>query len=221
MYAVLKSAFESVPVTEKLTGKSRVTVAMLTSPWPPRILLAAGLAPLVWLGWKWIQHDLGINSIEYVARYTGRWALRLMIATLAITPLRRISGFIFLARFRRMLGLLTFAYAALHGLHYFWRDAQWTMSVIVEDLTYRRFFIAGAIAVGLMIPLAATSSGAAIRWLGGKRWHLLHRLVYVSAIAAAVHYIWQGKSYNQTPLIYAGVIGLLLLSRLVPSKRRR
>jgi sulfoxide reductase heme-binding subunit YedZ len=206
-------------VTEKPSGRSRLTVAMLSSPWPPWVLLALGLAPLLWLAWKWAHQDLGVNSIEYVARYTGRWALRLMLITLAVTPLRRISRLVFLVRFRRMLGLLTFLYAALHGLHYFWRDAGWNAAVIVEDLTYRRFFIAGAVSVALMIPLAATSYGAAIRWLGSRRWKLLHRLVYLSAIAGVIHYLWQGKSYNLTPLIYTGILAVLLASRLVPSRR--
>jgi methionine sulfoxide reductase heme-binding subunit len=114
-----------------------------------------------------------------------------------------------------MLGLFTFFYGCLHGWHYWAIDAQWNWAVIVEDLTFRRFFIAGAIALLLMTPLALTSSNAAIRWLGGRRWQLLHRLIYLSAISAVIHYLWQGKSYTLTPLIYAGILVLLLLFRVV------
>lgn len=188
---------------------------MWKSPWLPRIVFAACLAPLVWLGWKWLHHELGINSIEFVARYTGRWTLRLLLITLAITPLRRIPGLSPLIRFRRMLGLFTFFYGVLHGLHYFGVDAQWNVQVITEDLTFRRFFIAGAAALLLMAPLALTSTDSAIRRLGGKRWQRLHRLVYVSAVAAITHYVWQGKVATLTPLIYAGVLALLLAIRLV------
>ena len=193
---------------------------MWKSPWLPRIVFIACLAPLIWLSWLWYQNRLGINSIEYVARYTGRWTLRLLLTTLAITPLRRIPGLSPLIRFRRMLGLFTFLYGTLHGLHYFARDAQWIWQVIEEDLTVRRFFIAGAFALLLMTPLALTSTDASVRRLGGRRWQRLHRLIYLSAIAAIVHYLWQGKSINLTPLIYAGILAILLAARIVFYFRR-
>ena len=194
---------------------------MWKSPWLPRIILAVTLTPLAWLAWKWLHHDLGINSIEYVARYTGGWTLRLLLLTLAITPLRRIPGLSPLIRFRRLLGLVTFFYATLHALHYFAIDAQWNREVLWEDFTVRRFFIAGATALSLLTPLALTSSDAAVRWLGAKRWQRLHRLVYASSIAAICHYIWQGKYISMTPLVYAGVLALLLLTRLVLWMRKR
>lgn len=183
--------------------------------WLKRIVFLACLAPALWLAWKWYQDDLGINRIEYVARYTGRWTLRLLLATLAITPLRRIPGLRSLIQVRRMVGLFTFFYGLGHGLHYFAIDAQWDLLVLSEDLTYRRFFIAGAISLLLMAPLAATSFTRAIRWMGGRRWQLLHRLIYPSAIAAIVHYLWQAKGINLTPLYYAGVLALLLSWRVV------
>lgn len=195
---------------------------MWKSPWLPRIVFALCLAPLAVLIWLWQSNALGINALEYVQRYTGRWALRLLLASLAITPLRRIPGLAPLARFRRMLGLFAFFYGALHGWHYFARDAQWNWQVIQEDLTFRRFFIAGAVSLLLMAPLAATSFDRAIRWMGGKRWQLLHRLVYLSVIAAVVHYLWQGKgSFDPTPLVYAGVAFLLLAARVVFAVRKR
>jgi sulfoxide reductase heme-binding subunit YedZ len=188
---------------------------MWKSPWLSRIVFAACSAPMLWLVWRWWNDNLGINSLEFVARYTGRWTLRLLLVTLAITPLRRIPGLSPLVRFRRMIGLFTFFYGVAHGLHYFARDAQWDWARIVEDLTYRRFFIAGAIALLLMAPLAATSSDRAIRWMGGRRWQRLHRLVYLSAVAAVIHYLWQAKGIDLKPLIYAGILGLLLLARVL------
>ena len=194
---------------------------MTKNPWWSRIVLAASLTPLLWLAWKWRRHDLGINSIEFVARYTGGWTLRFLLLTLAITPLRRIPGLRDLIRFRRMLGLVTFFYATLHALHYFAIDAQWNREVLWEDFTVRRFFIAGLTALTLLVPLAATSFDAAVRWLGARRWQRLHRLIYASAIAAICHYIWQGKYISLTPLLYAGVLAVLLLTRIVVAVRKR
>ena len=180
----------------------------------------ACLAPLVWLAWRWYFHGLGINNIEYVAKFTGRWGLRFFLATLAITPLRRLPGLNWLGQLRRTLGLITFSYATLHGMHYFWRDAQWQWVVIGEDLTIRRFFIAGALAWLLMLPLAITSTDAAVRRMG-KKWQRLHRLAYVSSTVACIHYLWQGKGINLTPLVYGGILLLLLLSRLVLRWKKR
>lgn len=188
---------------------------MWKGPWVPRLILIAALLPLVWLGWKWYHNELGINRIEYVARFTGSGTLRLLLLTLAITPLRRIPGLNPIIRFRRMLGLLAFFWGCLHALHYFAIDAQWSWLVIREDLTIRRFFIAGMVALGLMAPLAATSFNAAIRWMGGKNWQRLHRLVYLSAFAGVVHYAWQGKALVRGPLYYAGILAILLFVRVL------
>jgi len=189
--------------------------SLWSSPWLSRIAFVLCLLPLAWLAWRWWHNDLGINRIEFVARYTGRWTLRILLASLAITPLRRIPGLSPLIRFRRMLGLFAFFYGTLHAFHYFGIDVQWNFQTIVEDLTYRRFFIAGAISLALMVPLAATSFDKAIRWIGGKRWQLLHRLVYISAIAAIVHFWWQGKVGTQTPQLYAAILTVLLAIRVV------
>ena|SRR5688572_2545168 len=208
----------------RLDTAARSNVTMWKSPWAKRAVFVACLAPMAWLAYRWINNDLGINSIEFVARYTGRWTLRLLLVTLAITPLRWIPGLSPLILFRRMVGLFAFFYGLFHGVHYFARDAQWNWEVIVEDLTYRRFFIAGAVALLLMAPLAATSFDAAIRWLGGKKWQWLHRLIYLSALAAIIHYLWQGKSLTLTPLIYLAVLVLLMTARAVAwmvGKRKR
>lgn len=178
-------------------------------------MFAACLVPLMVLGWKWEHHQLGVNRVEYVARYTGIWTLRFLMMTLAITPLRRFPGLGGLARIRRMLGLFTFFYGCLHGLHYFAIDIQWNWQVLKEDLTFRRFFIAGALALSLMIPLAATSFDAAIRWMGGRRWRMLHRLVYFSATSGVIHYLWQAKGIIYKPLYYAAILVVLLLARVV------
>lgn len=179
------------------------------------------LAPLAVLAWLWYTRQLGINSVEFVARYTGRWTLRLLLLSLAITPLRLFKPLSPLIQFRRMLGLMAFFYATLHAFHYWAIDVQWDWAIIREDLTFRRFFIAGAAALLLMVPLAATSTDRAIRWMDGKRWRLLHRLAYVSGALAVVHYLWQGKSWDLLPLIYAGVLAVLLLVRVGSYARKR
>lgn len=185
------------------------------SPWLKAGVLLLCLAPLLVLAWLWWNERLGFNRVEYVARYTGIWTLRFLLLTLAITPLRRLPGLGNLIRFRRMFGLVTFFYACLHGLHYFALDVQWNWQVIQEDLTIRRFFIVGFAALVLMIPLAATSFNGAIRWMGGRRWQLLHRLVYVSAILGVIHYSLQGKSIVITPLVYGAILLFLLMARVV------
>jgi sulfoxide reductase heme-binding subunit YedZ len=183
--------------------------------WLSKAVFAICLLPLVYLGWLWWANKLGINQIERVARFTGDWTLRFLLITLAITPLRRIKALSPLVKFRRMLGLFAFFYGCLHMFHYFGIDVQWNWAVIREDLTVRRFFIVGFAALMLMVPLAATSNNAAIRWMGGARWQLLHRLVYLSAILGVLHYALQGKTLTQTPLIYAVILTLLLLARVV------
>ena len=183
--------------------------------WLSKALFLICLLPLAYLAWLWYANKLGINQIERVARFTGDWTLRFLLITLSITPLRKIKALAPLGKFRRMLGLFTFFYGCLHMFHYFGIDTQWNFQVIREDLTVRRFFIVGFAALMLMVPLAATSFNAAIRYMGLPRWQLLHRLVYVSAILGVVHYLLQGKTFTQTPLVYAGILAMLLLSRVV------
>jgi len=185
------------------------------SKWYPRTVFVLCLLPLVYLSWRWYHHDLTANRVEYVARFLGIWALRFLLGTLAITPLRRIPGLAGLMKIRRMLGLFSFFYGFLHGLHYFVFDVEWSWPVIQDDLSHRRFFIAGLAALLLLTPLAATSFDGAIRWLGGKKWQRLHRLVYLAAIAAVVHYAWQGKGITNRNLYYAAVLLVLLLARVV------
>ncbi len=178
------------------------------------VVFALCLVPLAILAYRWNTNQLGINRIETVARYTGNWTLRFLLLSLCITPLRRLPGQSGLIKFRRMIGLFAFFYACLHALHYYQIDIQWNKEILVEDLTTRRFFIAGMTALALMVPLAATSTSAAIRWMGGKKWQLLHRLAYVSAIAGVVHFFWQGKAALYTPIYYGLFLAVLLLYRV-------
>lgn len=184
-----------------------------THKWSKTVVFALCLAPLVWLGWRWQNNELGINRIETVARYTGDWTLRFLVGVLCITPLRRLPGQSSLIRFRRMLGLFTFFYGCLHAWHYFAVDAQWNKDILWEDLTTRKFFLAGLLGLVVMVPLAATSWAGAIRRLGGRRWQLVHRLVYVAAIAGVVHYYWQGKAALWEPVYWGVGVGVLLAYR--------
>ena len=173
------------------------------------------LLPLAYLSWRWVHHDLTANRVEYVARFLGIWALRFLLMTLSVTPLRRIPGLAGLLKIRRMLGLFTFLYGFLHGMHYFFFDVQWSWLVIQDDLTSRRFFIAGLITLLLMAPLAATSFDRAIRWMGGRKWQRLHRLIYLASIAAVVHYAWQGKGITNLNIEYAAILLVLFSARVV------
>ncbi len=184
-----------------------------THKWSKTVVFALCLVPLVWLGWRWQNNELGINRIETVARYTGDWTLRFLVGVLCITPLRRLPGQSSLIRFRRMLGLFTFFYGCLHAWHYFEVDAQWNKDILWEDLTTRKFFLAGLLGLVVMVPLAATSWAGAIRRLGGRRWQLVHRLVYVAAIAGVVHYYWQGKAALWEPVYWGVGVGVLLAYR--------
>lgn len=191
------------------------------SPWTSRVVFVLCLIPFALLAWRWHHRQLGINALEYVARYTGSWALRFLLLSLAITPLRLIPGLGPLMKFRRMLGLFAFFYATIHALHYFAIDIQWNQQILIEDLTIRRFFIAGMTSLLLMLPLALTSFDASIRWMGGIRWRRLHRLAYVSAIAAVTHFVWQFKVATPTPILYASILAALLLVRVVVAVAKR
>ncbi len=157
---------------------------------------------------------LGPDPTAYVTFFTGFGALRLLVISLAITPLRRmVLKLGWLIRFRRMLGLYAFAWGSLHLLTYLWLYAGWSWPAMEDDLTKRPYIWAGLTAWTLMVPLVATSSTWAIRRLGGKRWAWLHRLVYISAIAGVVHYWWIVKTGVLAPLQISVVLGVLLAAR--------
>ncbi|MBX6358724.1 sulfite oxidase heme-binding subunit YedZ [Pseudacidobacterium ailaaui] len=182
----------------------------------------ACLAPITWLVIQFWRASttapdaLGPDPIAAVTFFTGKGTLRLLVLTLAITPVRRlISKLGWTIRFRRMLGLYAFFYACLHLLTYVWLYSNFSLSAMVSDISQRRFITAGLTAWLLMLPLALTSTAWAIRKLGGKRWRALHSLVYFAAIAGTVHYWWGVKTGVKTPLKITIVLATLLFSRIV------
>ncbi len=187
---------------------------LLSSKWSkiPVFLLCS--TPFAILVWRFFHDGLGANPIEFITHATGDWTLRFLLITLAITPLRKILSLPELVRFRRMLGLFAFFYACLHFTTYIWLDKFFDMSEIWKDVVKRRFITVGFAAFVLLIPLAITSTAGWIRRLGGKRWQALHRLLYLSAILAVIHYYWLVKSAVIRPLTYGAVLAALLLFRI-------
>ena len=163
---------------------------------------------------SWGQ-GLGANPLEVITHSTGDWTIRFLLITLAITPLRKITKLNWLIRFRRMLGLFAFFYGTLHLFTYLWFDKDFVLADILADVGKRRFITVGFLGFVLMIPLAVTSTAWAIRKMGGKRWQALHRLIYFSAIAGVIHYLWLVKSDLTKPLQYGAILGVLLLYRFV------
>lgn len=172
------------------------------------------LSPLGALGWNAWTQDLTANPIEYITRYTGTWTLRLIAGTLAITPLRRLLRQPDLIRFRRMIGLFAFFYGVLHLITYIWLDKFFEWPEMMKDIVKRPFITAGFASFVLMVPLALTSTRGWIGRLGGKRWQLLHRVIYGSAIAGVIHYFWLVKSDTRLPILYGTLVGILLLFRI-------
>lgn len=168
------------------------------------------LLPLAYYGWGAWQDALGANPIEAVTRGMGTWTLNLLLVTLAVTPLRKLTGWNMALRLRRMLGLFVFFYACLHLTTYLWFDQFFDWGEIARDILKRPFITVGMAAFVLLVPLAATSSNWAIRRLGGRRWQALHRSVYAIAILAVLHYSWLVKADQAQPLLYGGILALLL-----------
>ena len=175
---------------------------------------AACLVPLAALGWRAFGGHLGANPIETITHTTGDWALRFLLISLSVTPVRHITGWNPLIRFRRMVGLFAFFYASLHLLTYVWLDQFFDWSHMLADVGKRPFITVGSAALASLVPLAATSTAASIRWLGGRRWQKLHRLAYVAAGFAVIHYYWLVKADVRLPLAYAAVLTGLLGFRL-------
>ena len=178
------------------------------------VVFVAALAPAAVLVWRIVHNDLGTNPVETLNRFTGDWTLRFLLITLAVTPLRRLSGWMPVMRLRRMLGLYAFFYATLHFLSWIWIGQQFDVHEIVKDVIKRPYITVGFAAFVLLLPLAATSTNAMMRRLGGRRWQLLHRSVYVIGVAAIVHYWWLVKSDITQPAIYGAILTLLLGMRL-------
>jgi sulfoxide reductase heme-binding subunit YedZ len=179
-------------------------------------VFAAALVPFGYLAWAAFADALGANPAEALIRSTGDWTLRFLCLTLAVTPLRQLTGQSWLARYRRMLGLFTYFYGVVHVLCYSGFDQAFDFGEIARDIAKRPFILAGFTALLLMTPLAATSFNRAVKALGARRWQALHRLVYVIAGVALLHFWWMraGKNDFAEPTVYAAIIAVLLGWRL-------
>ncbi len=173
------------------------------------------LVPLTLLGWDAYHQKLGANPLEFVTRTTGTLTLLFLLISLAVTPVRKLTGIQWLVRFRRMLGLYAFFYGFLHLTTYVWFDKFFDLRAAAQDIWKRPFIAVGMFSFFLMIPLAITSTNRMIKRLGGKRWSRLHQLVYFSAIGGVVHYWMLVKADIRQPLLFAVVLAVLLGYRLL------
>ena len=177
-------------------------------------LLVLALWPAFRLVVRAFSGTLGANPVEELLITTGLWAFRFLLLSLAVTPVRRLTGWNRLVRFRRSLGLVAFSYASAHVVIYVVLDQGLQFTSILADVAKRPFITAGVLAFALLVPLAATSTRGWIRRLG-RRWQLLHRLVYAAAVAAALHFLWKVKVISGEPVWYAVMVAVLLGSRLL------
>jgi methionine sulfoxide reductase heme-binding subunit len=175
------------------------------------------LIPAVWLVVAGLTDRLSANPIKDITEQTGTWTLRFLLLTLCITPIRKLTGWNDVIKYRRMLGMFAFFYGFLHFLTYAWLDQFFSIPDMLKDVSKRPFITMGVLGFVTMIPLAITSTKKWIGRLGGKRWQLLHRLIYVSGIAGIVHYFWLVKADLENPVIYAVVLSVLLGFRVVRS----
>jgi sulfoxide reductase heme-binding subunit YedZ len=187
---------------------------LLSSRWTKASLFLLCLFPLLLLGWRGFHNELGANPIEYITHKTGDWTLRFLLITLSVTPFRKLLNQPKLARFRRMFGLFAFFYGCLHLTNWVWLDKFFDLQEMWKDVVKRRFITVGMTGFVLMIPLAITSTAEWVRRLGFVRWQRLHRLVYFSALAGVIHYYWLVKSDVRLPLLYGGILTLLLGYRI-------
>lgn len=179
------------------------------------------LMPLALLALRAWRDQLGANPIEYITRATGWWTLTFLMITLTVTPARKLLSMPWLLRLRRMLGLFAFFYACLHFTTYIWLDQFFDLHDIVKDVMKRPFITVGFTAFVLLIPLAATSTNAMVKRLGGRRWQWLHRAVYAIGTLGVIHFLWLVKKDIREPLIFGLVLAVLLGARLVFRWRER
>jgi methionine sulfoxide reductase heme-binding subunit len=182
-------------------------------------VIALALLPLLRLAVGALRGTLGANPVEAITHETGHWALRLLLASLLVTPLRRGLGWPALAPYRRTLGLLAFVYATLHLATYAGLDLALDAAALAEDLRERPFVAAGLAAWAALVPLAVTSTRAVQRRLG-RHWRTLHRLAYLAPALAVLHFLWLVKADLREPLVYAGLLAGILAARLLPVRRR-
>jgi sulfoxide reductase heme-binding subunit YedZ len=181
----------------------------------------AGLVPLAYLVACAATGKLGANPIDFVTDTLGDWTLRILLASLAMTPLRILTGQAWPITLRRLLGLFAFAYALLHFSVWVVLDFFFDWELMLEDIVKRPYITVGMTALVLLVPLAVTSTSGMIRRLGGKAWRRLHRLAYVAAILGVLHYLWLAKVGVHTPWIYAAILAVLLAIRVIDAVRKR
>jgi len=195
---------------------------VLSSRWTKVAVFVLSLAPLLLLGWRlflfWrgglgYDPDLTADPVAYITHYTGDWTIRFLLITLCVTPLRKLFNLPKIARFRRMLGLFAFFYGCLHLTTWVWLDQSFDPSGMIKDVIKRRYITAGMTAFAMMIPLAVTSTAGWVRRLGFPRWQRIHRLIYFSALAGVIHYYWLVKSDVRLPLLYGGILAVLMIYR--------
>lgn len=182
------------------------------------VLFVLAAVPAVWLGVDALRGNLTADPIEEITHRTGWWALTLLMVTLAVTPIRRFTGWNRIVKVRRMLGLWAFSYAVLHLLTYVVLDLFFAFDIFLEDVMERPYITLGLTAWVMLLALALTSTKGWIRRLG-RNWQRLHRLVYVAATLGVIHFYWQVKADTREPLIYAGILGALLLARVRVGRR--
>ena len=214
--AVSPQAIEKKTLGMRLRTPRPATVRAAKS-----LLFVLALLPLLRLVAGFFLDRLGANPIELITRSTGTWTLTFLLITLSVTPLRNLTGWHWLLRLRRMFGLFTFFYVCLHFTTYIWLDQFFDWPEIWKDILKRRFIWIGFAAFVMLIPLAVTSTNAAIRWMGSRNWQRLHRLVYVIAVCGVIHYWWLVKKDVTQPLIYGSVLAALLGYRVIKAMRKR
>ncbi len=178
------------------------------------VVFLAALIPLALGIWDGFHDALGANPVEEITFRSGRWTLRFLLITLAITPLRKCTGWNGIIRLRRMLGLYAFFYACLHLTTYLWLDQYFSLTDILEDISKRRYIFAGFGTFLLLLPLALTSTHGMQKRLGGRRWKQLHQLIYIAAGTALLHFLWLTKADYRDPLIYLCILTALYILRL-------
>ena len=187
---------------------------ILFNPWTKRSLFAVCLIPAALLIWRAFNGRLGANPVEFIEHATGDWAIRFLLITLAVTPLRKIFNQPLLTRFRRMLGLFAFFYVVVHLMMYLTFDQMFDVKAIFADVAKRLYIMAGTAGLLMLIPLAVTSTAGMVRRMGPKNWQRLHRLIYFATLAGVIHYYWLVKSDVREPLMYGGILLVLMLFRL-------
>lgn len=186
------------------------------------LVFLGALVPLALLIRAFLSGDLLLTEpVKNIQHRTGIAALILLLSTLAVTPLRRLTGWNDLIKFRRMLGVFVFFYASLHAFSYFVFDQELSPNGILADVAEHPWVLLGFTAFVLLIPLAVTSTKGWVRRLGGRRWQRLHQLIYVASAAAVLHFLWLVKLDKREPVIYAVILVILLLARLVYLRRER